>query len=266
MDHAEDQRPRFRLTFRPPCSKQSSVKILILEHETESPAGFLGGWARRRGHSLETLDVPALTAWPDPSECDAIVSLGSDCSAHASGEAWVRREVAFLRESHQVEVPILGICFGGQALALALDGTVRRAHSLEVGWTVMDSYAPDLVPRGPWFRWHEDVFSVPPGGREIARSHAGPMAFASGLSVGLQFHPEVDSSVIRGWVDGARQRIFDLSIDAHSLLADPAAVEDAAKARAEDLFDRVARYWHERSRRSSATPRPHSRPSPEDDR
>ena len=130
----------------------------------------------------------------------------------------------------------------------------------------MDSYAPDLVPRGPWFRWHEDVFSVPPGGREIARSHAGPMAFASGLSVGLQFHPEVDSSVIRGWVDGARQRIFDLSIDAHSLFADPAAVNDAAKARAEDLFDRVARYWHERSRRSSATPRPHSWPSPEDDR
>jgi hypothetical protein len=87
------------------------------------------------------------------------------------------------------------------------------------------------------------VFSVPPGAREIARSGAGPLAFVSGLSIGLQFHPEVDSSVIQGWISGARDRIAELSIDEDALLGEVAADGDAARARAEDLFDRIAGYW-----------------------
>jgi GMP synthase-like glutamine amidotransferase len=219
------------------------MKILFLEHEPESPAGFLAGWAQRRGHSLETLDVPGLRAWPDPSRSDVVVSLGSDCSAHASTDPWIGREIAFLRDAHRAGVPILGICFGAQALSVALGGTVRRADLVEIGWSPADSSEPELLPRGPWFGWHEDVFSVPPGAREIARSDAGPLAFVSGPSIGLQFHPEVDSSVIRGWISGARDRIAELSIDEETLLGDVGADGEGARGRAEDLFDRIARYW-----------------------
>jgi GMP synthase-like glutamine amidotransferase len=225
------------------------MKILILEHEAESPAGFLAGWAQGRGHSLETLDVPELQAWPAPSGSDAIVSLGSDRSSHASQDPWIEQEIAFLRESHRAGIPVLGICFGAQALALALGGTVRRANFLEVGWSPTDSSEPELLPNGPWFLWHEDVFSVPPGGREIARSDAGPLAFVSGLSIGLQFHPEVDSTVIRGWINGARDRLVGLSIDEDALLGGVPADGNGARVRAEDLFDRVARYWQECRRR-----------------
>ncbi|HWX97446.1 MAG TPA: type 1 glutamine amidotransferase [Solirubrobacteraceae bacterium] len=224
------------------------MRILILEHEPDSPAGFLVGWARRRGHSLETLQVPRLQAWPDPSESDVIVSLGSDCSAHASVDPWIEREIAFLRECHHAGMPLLGICFGAQALALALGGTVRRADFVEVGWSSTHSSEPELLPSGPWFAWHEDVFSVPPAAREIARSDAGPLAFVSGLSIGLQFHPEVDSRVIRGWINGARDRIAELSIDEDALLGEVAA---GARARAEDLFDRIVRYWKDGPSRSS---------------
>jgi GMP synthase-like glutamine amidotransferase len=224
------------------------MEILILEHEPESPAGYLIGWARDRGHSLETLDVPRLQVWPDPNRSDIVVSLGSDCSAHASTDPWIEREIGFLRESHRAGVPILGICFGAQALALALDGTVRRADSPEIGWSAVDSSEPELLPRGPWFGWHEDVFSAPPGAREIARSDAGPLAFVMGLSIGLQFHPEVDSSVVRGWIGGARDRIAELSIDERTLLGDLAADGEGARARAEDLFDRIVRYWRARDR------------------
>jgi GMP synthase-like glutamine amidotransferase len=220
------------------------MDILILEHEREVPAGLLAGWAGRRGHSLSILDVPALGDWPDPRASEAIVSLGSDRSTHASADPWIEREIAFLRESHHVGVPILGICFGAQALALALDGTVRRADFVEVGFSPMDSSEPDLLPPGPWFSWHEDVFSVPPGSREIARSEAGPLAFVSGLSIGLQFHPEADASLIREWINGARQRIVELSIDEDELLAEVAAEGNGAGDRADDLFDRIARYWH----------------------
>jgi GMP synthase-like glutamine amidotransferase len=222
------------------------MRILILEHEREAPAGFLAVWARRRDHSLETVDVPALRAWPDPSGFEVIVSLGSECSTHASPDPWIEREVAFLRESHQAGVPVLGFCFGAQALALALGGTARRAERVEIGWAQVDSSDPELVPPGPWFLWHEDVFSVPPGAREIARSDVGPLAFVLERSIGLQFHPEVDSGVIRAWIDGARDHVAELSIEGDALTGETDAARDRLRARAEDLFDRIARYWQER--------------------
>jgi GMP synthase-like glutamine amidotransferase len=230
------------------------MKILILEHEPEVPAGLLGRWAGSRGHALRTLQVPRLRIWPAPGDWDAVVSLGSDRSTHASPDAWIAREVEFLRQVHHCGVPVLGICFGGQALALALGGSVRRGGFVEVGWSVMDSTEPKLLPHGPWFRWHEDVFTVPPGGREVARSDAGPLAFVSGHSIGLQFHPEADAALIGEWIDGARQRMDQLAIDEPALREEVAAHADGAGARAEDLFDRIARHWRE-NRGRSATPR-----------
>lgn len=223
------------------------MKILVLEHEPEVPAGLFGTWAAHRGHTLETLSVPGLREWPDPRDCDAVVSLGSDLSVHASPDAWIGREVAFLRDAHRAGVPALGICFGGQALALALGGTVRRAGFAEVQWSAMESSEPQLLPPGPWFRWHEDVFSVPPGAREIARSCAGPLAFVEGPSIGLQFHPEADAAMIHDWIEGARHRMGELSIDEAALLGEVAALGDGAPARADDLFDRIARHWADRA-------------------
>jgi GMP synthase-like glutamine amidotransferase len=227
------------------------MKILILEHEPEVPAGLLARWAGSRGHALRTLEVPRLRIWPAPGDWDAVVSLGSDLSTHASPNPWIEREIEFLRQVHHSGVPVLGICFGGQALALALGGSVRRAEFVEVGWSAMDSTEPHLLPDGPWFRWHEDVFTVPPGARELARSDAGPLAFVSGHSIGLQFHPEADAALIRDWIDGARQRIDELAIDEAALLAEVAALGDGAGPRAEDLFDRIARHWLENRCRSA---------------
>jgi GMP synthase-like glutamine amidotransferase len=221
------------------------MKVLILEHEPEVPAGLLAGWARRRAHTLETLSVPALTVWPDPRDCGAVVSLGSDLSAHGPPAPWIEREVAFLGDAHRAGVPVLGICFGGQLLALALGGTVRRADLVEVEWRPMESSEPRLLPPGPWFRWHEDVFTVPAGAREIARSQAGPLAFVAGQSVGLQFHPEADAPLIRDWIDGARHRMAELSVDEEALLREVDASGKGAGARADDLFDRIARHWLE---------------------
>jgi GMP synthase-like glutamine amidotransferase len=219
------------------------MRILILEHEPAVPAGLFGRWASSRGHAVRTLEVPRLRVWPAPGDWDAVVSLGSDLSTHASPDAWIAREIEFLRDAHRAGVPVLGICFGGQALALALGGSVRRGDFVEVGWSPMGSDEPSLLPPGPWFRWHEDVFTVPPGARELARSEAGPLAFASGHSVGLQFHPEADAALIREWIEGARHRMDELAIDEHALLGEVAAFADGAGPRAEDLFDRLARRW-----------------------
>ena len=70
---------------------------------------------------------PAVAAWPDPREATAVVALGSDHSVHASTDAWLARELEYLGNAHAAGVPVLGICFGAQALAAVLGGTVSRA-------------------------------------------------------------------------------------------------------------------------------------------
>jgi GMP synthase-like glutamine amidotransferase len=219
------------------------VRLLVLEHEEQAPAALLQEWARSRGITALTLRVPELERWPEPQAGDAVVSLGSDASVHASQDPWIEREVQYLRDSHDAGIPILGICFGAQALARALGGEVSRAPRLSPEWTSVDSPDPELIPPGPWFRWHEDVFTVPPGARELGRAGDVPLAFAHGMSIGVQFHPEVTGEIAKGWIQGARRELADSSIDEDELRREIDSLAAGAPVRAHDLFDRIAARW-----------------------
>ena len=51
---------------------------------------------------------------------------------------------------------MLGICFGAQALCVALGGEVVPAPAIELGWTELDAAVAEGVPEGPWFEFHSD--------------------------------------------------------------------------------------------------------------
>jgi GMP synthase-like glutamine amidotransferase len=165
-----------------------------------------------------------------------VVALGSDRSVHASKDPWIADQIAFLRATHDAGVPVVGICFGGQALAAALGGTVSRAPDTEIGW--VDVQGEDGFD-GRWFTWHEDVFDLPPGATELAWADSGLQAFAAGPSVGLQFHPEVTPAIVDDWLDGAPGAV------AHPepLRAEAAETTAAARDRAFALMDRIAARW-----------------------
>ncbi|MGZ8634593.1 MAG: type 1 glutamine amidotransferase [Solirubrobacteraceae bacterium] len=177
-----------------------------------------------------------VSTWPDPRAARAIVALGSDRSVHASTDPWIAAELQFLREAHGAGIPVLGICFGGQALAAALGGTVRRAAATEIGWIDVDG---DDGYAGRWFTWHEDVFDLPPGATELARAASGPQAFAVGASVGLQFHPEVTPAIVVDWLDDGRDAVPDPA----PIRAETVQTAAAARARAFALLDRIAARW-----------------------
>ena len=175
-------------------------------------------------------------------------------------DAWIAAEVAFLRAAHDAGVPVLGLCFGGQALAAALGGEVQRASQPEIGWVALDrpivlrgdgnsdGAGPDraearLEVVGPFFAWHEDAFTVPPGATELARSPAGPQAVAHGRSLALQFHPEVDEAIVEAWLDWGRGQLADARLDEDALRAETAARAADARRRAFALFDGWAASW-----------------------
>ena len=140
-------------------------------------------------------------------------------------------------------MPVLGICFGAQALAKALGGEVKRAPQIALEWSTLETDEPELIAPGPWLRWHEDVLTMPPGARELARSGAVPLAFTHGTSIGLQFHPETDAALAHAWIEESQRELAERAIDEATLLRQVALAAPEAPARALQLFDRIAGMW-----------------------
>lgn len=218
----------------------------MLEHEREVPAALFGDWAGARGHTLRTVSVPELARWPDPDTLDVVVSLGSDRSIPASHEPWIAHEIEFLRSAHDCRVPVLGICFGAQALASALGGEVSHAEQIALDWTTLETHDGALISAGPWLRWHEDILTVPPSARELARAGDVPLAFVQGSSVGVQFHPEVDAELAHAWIEDSQRTLVERAVDQAALRRQVALAAPGAPARAHELFDSIARLWRQR--------------------
>jgi GMP synthase (glutamine-hydrolysing) len=101
----------------------------------------------------------------------------------------------------ELGVPVLGICYGQQAMAQALGGEVARTGVAEFGKTELDVRAPasvlfeDLPLEQPVWMSHNDAVVRPPEGfRATASTSASPVAAFEDPDRGLygvQFHPEV---------------------------------------------------------------------------
>jgi GMP synthase-like glutamine amidotransferase len=192
---------------------------------------------RERGYEVDPFIVVADPAapvshepFPDIGPYDLVATMGAPWSVYdtATIGSWIARELHLLRRAHESSMPILGVCFGAQALAAALGGTVTRAVRPEIGWHHIESDT-SWISSGPWFQWHGDTFTLPDGAVELARSALAPQAFRCRRSLGVQFHPEVDRDTVRDWL-GDRHRDEDEFMTAG---ADPIAIAASAPAMVE---------------------------------
>ena len=217
-------------------------QVLFLHNDPTAPEALLGETFAESGFDVDTFVVvppsraadPALDVnFPDPLDYDAIVPLGARWSVYDDrlADRWVGGEIDMVRRGLAAGVGVLGVCFGGQLLAAALGGTVARSPQPEIGWCDVDSTRPDLVPPGPWFQWHFDRLTVPPGAVEVARNASATQAFVRGRALGLQFHPEVDRALVEQWIAedtgddirGLGLRPDDVRVNTQALADDAAA-------------------------------------------
>jgi GMP synthase-like glutamine amidotransferase len=230
--------------MRHPCRHRNNVgvapKVLFIYNEHLATEALLGEAFAEQGFDIDTFEVvpaervddPALdVTFPDPVGYDVVVPLGARWPVYddALRHTWVGSETQLVRDAADAGVPLLGVCFGGQLLAQAFGGSVQRSTVPEIGWYDLESDQPDLVPDGPWFQWHFDRWTLPPGAKEIARTANSSQAFVLGRALALQFHPEIDRALLELWlaedrdgeVDGAglshdelRDRTTELADDA----------------------------------------------------
>jgi GMP synthase (glutamine-hydrolysing) len=223
-----------------------SVRAVILQHEEPTPPGHVTEWLDQHGAGHEVFRIDLEDGDLDPREYDLVVSLGSEFAAYDDSHAFVPREARLLERALEADVPILGLCFGGQLLARVLGGEVYRGEESEIGWIPVTTSDPDLIPEGPWFQWHFDVITPPPDADVVARTDLGAQAFVARRSLGLQFHPEVTPAIMEEWVRAYPHELEAEGVDPRALLEETnrraAEAKQASWRLFERFWDRVARF------------------------
>ena len=173
--------------------------VLIRQHLESAPPGTLAAWLDARGLAYE-VDRSWLGApLPDPEAYAFVASLGHDRGAGDTHVPAVAAERELLAQAVARDVPVLGLCYGGQVLAAVLGAQTGPAPVPELGWYTIETDDAGVVPAGPWLEWHYERFTTPPGATELARTAEAPQAFRLGPHLGVQFHPEATVEIVEGW-------------------------------------------------------------------
>ncbi|MGN6217566.1 MAG: type 1 glutamine amidotransferase [Solirubrobacterales bacterium] len=187
------------------------MRVLAIVHQRDAGPGVFAEAIADAGGRLDEW-TPAERAEPaaDPFGYDAVLVLGGAMNVdEGDRHGWIAEEEALLRELLEREVPLLGLCLGGQLLAAAAGAQSRRASRPEIGWHPVEVTAegegdPLLTPLAPSFeafQWHSYEFPLPSGAVPLARSEVCLQACRIGERAwALQFHPEVSRADALHWV------------------------------------------------------------------
>jgi GMP synthase (glutamine-hydrolysing) len=140
--------------------------------------------------------VPHDTPWEkiDSLNPRGFILSGGPASVYDSGAPM---PLPYIYESR---LPVMGICYGTQAIAYQLGGQVTQGTKREYGHTILHISAEDCplfvgLPSSlpVWMSHGDQVIELPPGFRTLAYTENSPFAVIGkdNSIYGLQFHPEV---------------------------------------------------------------------------
>ena len=237
------------------------TRVACLHHLAQPFLGLAEAPLREAGLELDERNVGGGDPLPRLDEVDAILSFGGAQSAVGPDPA-LAPEVELLRAAVERELPVLGICLGGQVLARALGAEVRRSPRRTVAWHELEPVADDALLRGPVhaLHWNEDVFDLPPGAVELlGPRREGVEAFRYGdCAWGLQFHPEVGGATLEGWYATYGDWLGEAGVTEAEAREQDRRHLPAQEAQAERLFGAFARVVLDRDppRAFAVRPRP----------
>jgi len=203
------------------------MRFLVIQHLGIEPPALIGEVIESASHTITTIHLDKADSLPDSNNFDGFVIMGGPQSANDERE-YIRAELAWVKEALDTKMPMLGICLGAQIMAKAAGAEIFASPVHELGWhpvyhTVETENDPlfKVMPDAlPVFQWHGETFSLTDTMTLIATHPDVPsQAFRLGKAqYGLQFHVEVDESIIEAWIaSGESERAF-LGTEGISLL------------------------------------------------
>ncbi|MET0898787.1 MAG: glutamine-hydrolyzing GMP synthase [Mycobacterium sp.] len=141
----------------------------------------------------EVIPHTATVAEIKAKDPQAIVLSGGPASVYADGAPQLDPAL------FDLDVPVFGICYGFQAMAQALGGTVAHTGTSEYGRTELKVVGGDLHSGLPetqpvWMSHGDAVTEAPDGFNVVATSSGAPVAAFENRArrlAGVQYHPEV---------------------------------------------------------------------------
>lgn len=162
----------------------------------------------RPGWKVTAFDLPKGQFPLNIQDFDGFLIGGSPSSVHDE-DAWIDRLLSVIREAYVAGKPLAGACFGHQAIAKALGGTVGP----NPGPFVLGTAETEVVSPAPWmepvasFRLAaahgEQVTELPAGAEVVGTSPGCPAAcYRIGNTVfATQYHPEMTPGFLAALVE-----------------------------------------------------------------
>ncbi len=218
-------------------------RALFIRHHLEDNPGLIGDAFRTRGYEIAIAMMDESSPTPSLDGVDVLVILGSKSAVYDPRveEAWFGRELSLMGDAAANAIPILGICFGAQALCRFHGGAVEASGAPEIGWYDVEPIGDSPIVSGPWFEFHFDRCILPDVATPWARTSDAVQAFVVGRDVGVQFHPEVDEAQLRDWFEAGDEVPRELG-SKEELLARTAHETPNARVRAATLVDIFLRH------------------------
>lgn len=225
--------------------------LLVITHLADRALGLAGRVLAGRGIPLRHVHLDGER--PGLDEVAGLLVLGGAMGVpDAERYPFLRWELELLERALAEEVPVLGLCLGGQLLARAGGGRVRRMKRPYLGWTRLARLAP--AADDPLFgalpaelevlEWHNDRIEVPPRATPLAETDGpGASVFRIGPSAwGSQIHLELTPAMLHGWLEDAelRRDLVRAGVDPDRLAAEAAHRLPAQGAVTATVFERFA--------------------------
>jgi len=183
--------------------------VLVVQNSPIEGIGTLGKMLQDDGFTLKFVHAKSQTI--PKEDCSLAVFLGGPESANDS-LPYIDLEIKEIRRLVRNDVPVLGVCLGAQLIAKAFDARVFPGRTAEIGFfddLRITGQGSKLFAgfRDPFsaFHWHAETFDLPVGAARLAYSEQYEnQAIQIKSAVGLQFHLEVDSFMVRSWLERMR--------------------------------------------------------------
>ena len=185
-------------------------RVLTIINIMDDPTGYVGEILEDHNIPYDVIDASSQSV-PDPTVYSAMIVFGGPQNANEDEKyPYFLQEKAALRTAIEQDIPVLGICLGGQMLASVLGGTVKKHTITEIGFSEIqctdegkhDPLYEGLAGHQLVYQWHEDTFTIPSGAVRLATSEKTEnQAFRYGRNAyGIQYHIELTPAMLETWL------------------------------------------------------------------
>lgn len=191
------------------------TRIIVLQHVAYEILGTMNPLLKDMGIRIKYVNFDRHPhAEPNIQGYDGLVILGGPMNVDQVGQhPHLKTEINVIQQAMSAQIPILGICLGAQLIAKANGAAVTKQLVPEIGWYALqptdaageDPLLQHLQATEMIFQWHGDTFAIPHNAVHLVKGNdCLNQAFRIGDNIyGLQFHLEVDASMIERWLNVA---------------------------------------------------------------